>query len=289
MGNVIVLGSLHLDIVVQAPRMPILGETLMGSGWQQVAGGKGLNQAVSCARAGLSTHMLGLVGNDGFADTMLAHLRHNKVDVTQIQRISHCGSGMSVAIVQADGDYSAVVASEANALIDASHIVAWSDLLQSASALVLQNEIPAAANLAAAKIVTQNGGLVFLNAAPARSADPEFLQHVRVLVVNSVEAEMMGSQPVIDLASAKLASSYLHQQFGPDVVVTAGKDGAAWTGAQVGSGVVNAVPVKVISAHGAGDMFVGRLVAELVCNAGLGDAVQAANEAAALHVSKPRD
>lgn len=289
MSNVIVLGSLHLDIVVKAPRMPILGETLMGSGWQQVAGGKGLNQAVSCARAGLSTHMLGLVGNDGFAETMLAHLRHNKVDVTQVQRISHCGSGMSVAIVQADGDYSAVVASEANALIDASHISAWSELLQSASALVLQNEIPAAANLAAAKIVTQHGGLVVLNAAPARNAEPEFLQHVRVLVVNSVEAEMMGSQPVVDLASAQQASSYLHQQFGPDVVVTAGKDGAAWTGAQAGAGMVKALPVKVISAHGAGDMFVGQLVAELVRSTGLGDAVQAANQAAARHVSTPRN
>lgn len=288
MGNVIVLGSLHLDIVVQAPRLPTLGETLMGSGWQQVAGGKGLNQAVSCARAGLATRMLGLVGNDGFADTMVAHLRQNQVDVTQVQRISNRGSGMSVAIVQADGDYSAVVASEANALIDTSHISGWSDVLTSASALVLQNEIPAAANLAAAQIVRRHGGLVVLNAAPARGAEPEFFQSVNVLVVNSVEAEMMGSQPVLDLASAHAASNWLHQQFGPDVVVTAGKDGAAWTSAQTDSGAVKSMPVKVISAHGAGDMFVGRLVAELVRQSGLGDAVRCANEAAARHVSTPR-
>ena len=289
MGNVIVLGSLHLDIVVHAPRLPALGETLMGSSWQQVAGGKGLNQAVSCARAGLVTRMLGLVGKDGFADTMLAHLRHNQVDVTQVQRINNRGSGMSVAIVQADGDYSAVVASEANAMMDASHISGWSDLLASASALVLQNEIPAAANLAAAQIVRRHGGLVVLNAAPARGAEPEFFQSVNVLVVNSVEAEMMGSHPVVDLASAQAASIWLHKQFGPDVVVTAGKDGAAWISTQTGSDAVKAMPVKVISAHGAGDMFVGRLVAELVRQSGLGDAVRVANEAAARHVSTPRD
>lgn len=289
MGNVIVLGSLHLDIVVQATRMPTLGETLMGSGWQQIPGGKGLNQAVSCSRAGLSTQMLGLVGNDDFAKTMLTHLQHHDVDTSQVLHISTCGSGMSVAIVQADGDYSAVVASEANAQIDANNIAAWSGHLESASALVLQNEIPAPANMAAAKIVSQHGGLVVLNAAPARYAEPEFLQHVKVLVVNSVEAEMMGSQPVVDLASAQAASKFLHNKYGPDVVVTAGKDGAAWTGAQAGSNTVKALPVKVISAHGAGDMFVGRLVAELIRKSDLGDAVRSANEAAARHVSTPRE
>jgi ribokinase len=286
MSYVSVLGSLHLDIVVEAPRQPGLGETLMGSGWRQVAGGKGLNQAVSCARAGLKTHMLGLVGKDGFADTLLAHLQKNQVDVTNVLRVEACGSGMSVAIVQSDGDYAAVVASEANLLLSSGHVKSWSGLLAASSALVLQNEIPEAANLEAAKMVSQAGGLVVLNAAPARPADPEFFKYVGVLIVNSVEAEMMGSRPVLDLASAQEASDYLHQHFGPAVVVTAGKDGAAWTGSDRGS--VSALPVKVISAHGAGDTFVGCLVAALVRRQSLGAAVRASNDAAALYVSTPR-
>ncbi|MBB1073920.1 ribokinase [Rhodoferax sp. 4810] len=292
MSYVTVLGSLHLDIVVEAPRQPGLGETLMGSGWRQVAGGKGLNQAVSCAKAGLETRMLGLVGNDGFADTLLGHLQKHQVDTQQVLRVDNCGSGMSVAIVQSDGDYAAVVASEANLLLNDSHVKAWSDLLAASSALVLQNEIPAAVNLEAAKIVATAGGLVILNAAPAREADSVFFKHVSVLIVNSVEAEMMGSKPVLNLSSAQDASDYLHKTFGPDVVVTAGKDGAAWTGSDTqnggGSGSISALPVKVISAHGAGDTFVGCLVAELVRGQSLGAAVKASNKAAALYVSTPR-
>lgn len=285
MNTVTVLGSLHLDIVVKAPRQPLLGETLMGSGWHQVAGGKGLNQAVACARAGLATRMLGLVGDDGFADTMIAHLRNNQVDTTNIIHLANSGSGMSVAIVQSDGDYAAVVASEANGLLDGERITAWNDLLEGSSALVLQNEIPAEANLEAARIVALHGGIVVVNAAPARHTDPLLFKHVDVLIVNSVEAEMMGSAPVLDLPSARVASLYLHEQFGSDVVVTAGKHGAAWASKMHGSGFVQAVPVKVISAHGAGDTFVGHLVAELVRGNALGAAVSAANAEAARYVS----
>lgn len=288
MNTVTVLGSLHLDIVVNASRQPLLGETLIGSGWHQVAGGKGLNQAVACARAGLPTRMLGLVGDDGFADTLIAHLDTSRVDATNVLRVANKGSGMSVAIVQSDGDYAAVVASEANSLLDANHVDAWRELLATSSALVLQNETPAAANLAAARIVSEHGGLVVLNAAPARSADAQLFKQVGVLIVNSVEAEMMGSPPVVDLASASVASRHLHQQFGSDIVVTAGKDGAAWTSRINGSGAVNALPVKVVSAHGAGDTFVGHLVAALVHGSSLGAAVNAANTEAARYVATAR-
>lgn len=285
MNTVTVLGALHLDIVVNASRQPFLGETLIGSGWKQVAGGKGLNQAVACARAGLPTRMLGLVGDDGFADTMISHLKINEVDVANVVRVANTGSGMSVAIVQADGDYAAVVASEANRLLDGNRVDTWRDLLATSSALVLQNEISAEANLEAARIVAQNGGLVVLNAAPARNADPLLFKHVKVLIVNSVEAEMMGSAPVSDLASAGIASKYLYEQFGSDVVVTAGKHGAAWTSAADGSGSVEALPVKVVSAHGAGDAFVGHLVSALVHGNLLGSAVRKANDEAARYVS----
>jgi len=288
MNTVTVLGSLHLDVVVTASRQPFLGETLIGSGWKQVAGGKGLNQAVACARAGLPTRMLGLVGDDGFADTMISHLKKNNVDVADVVHLANTGSGMSVAIVQADGDYAAVVASEANCLLDASRVDSWRTQLATSSALVLQNEISAVANLAAARIVAENGGLVVLNAAPARDADPLLFKHVKVLIVNSVEAEMMGSAPVLDLPSAVVASQRLHERFGSDVVVTAGKHGAAWTSAADGTGSVEAMPVKVVSAHGAGDTFVGHLVSALVHGYSLGSAVRAANAEAARYVSTVR-
>ena len=289
MRNVTVLGSLHLDIVVKAARLPHLGETLIGTGWAQVPGGKGLNQAVACARAGLPTQMLGLVGSDGFADTLINHLQQHQVNTDHVVRLSGVGSGMSVAMLQADGDYAAVVASEANLQLDAARVAQWIGPLAQSDALVLQNEIPAAANLHAARLMASRQGLVVLNAAPARGAEAEFFRYVSVLIVNSVEAEMMGSAPVVDLPSACVASQHLHKAFGPAVVVTAGKHGAAWTDAQGLSDSVAALSVKVISAHGAGDTFVGNLVAQLVQGAAIGNAVVAANAAAAHYVSTARD
>lgn len=283
--TIAVLGSLHLDVVVRAPRLPLLGETLIGSSQVLQAGGKGLNQAVACARAGVATRMLGAIGDDAFGRSLLAHLVASAVDVDNVVTLRGRASGMSVAIVEDAGDYAAAVVSGANAELSESIVASWEPALRNSAALVLQNEVPLGANLAAARFMALLGRPVILNAAPTRDLSPEALAGVSLLVVNAVEAEMMGSPAVNDLKTAEVAASFLLERLGAAVVVTAGPSGAAWISPDGEHGCVSGRRVDVVSTLGAGDAFIGHLASTLVGGAKLGSAVAAANEAAARHIS----
>lgn len=114
---VIVVGSLHYDIVVDAPDRPRKGETIAGSGWHPKFGGKGGNQAAAARRQGIPTAMVGAVGDDSFGIALLAGLDRAQVDRTNVAVLSGIGSGMSVAIFDDDGDYGAVIVSGANLAI----------------------------------------------------------------------------------------------------------------------------------------------------------------------------
>jgi len=283
--SIAVLGSLHLDVVVRAPRLPLLGETLIGRSQVLQPGGKGLNQAVACARAGVATRMLGAIGNDGFGRSLLAHLVANAVDVDNLVTLRGHASGMSVAIVEDAGDYAAAVVSGANAELSESMVASWEPALRGSAALVLQNEVPVVANVAAARFMASLGRPVILNAAPTRDLSPEALAGVSLLVVNAIEAEMMGSPAVNDLKTAEVAALVLRERLGTAVVVTAGPSGAAWSSSGEEPGCVIGRTVSVVCTLGAGDAFIGHLASSLVGGAKLGVAVAAANEGAARHIS----
>jgi ribokinase len=285
--SVAVLGSLHMDVLVSAARLPTLGETLIGNDWYQTPGGKGLNQAVACARAGAAVAMLGAVGDDAFADALLAYLESQTISVHGVARVPGARSGMSI-VVRTPDDYAAVVSSQVNASLTQEMLQAWSNTLSSTDILVLQNEIPEPVNVAAAALIRKRGGRVVLNAAPARAFSEAMLAQTSILVVNAVEAGMMGAAPVEDLASAWNGCRQLGEQFGCSVVVTAGPHGAAWTDHAADYGTVAGERVDVISSHGAGDTFIGHLVAQLASGAKLGQAVAIANRQAAVFVSTSR-
>ncbi len=284
--TIVVVGSLHYDIMVDAPHRPRKGETVTGHAWRPKFGGKGGNQALAAARAGGLVRMAGAVGDDAFGQFLLDRLDAGGVDRTHVLTLPGSDSGMSVAISDAEGDYGAVIVSGSNLAI-APETMAEPALWRDATALILQNEVPEPVNLAAASAARQAGALICLNAAPVRALSAELASLVDILVVNSVEAEDLCGIVVDSLTAAGLAARQLSSQF-PTVVVTAGGDGVA--GVRRGSAVVHlpALPVALVSTHGAGDAFVGALVVSLAASgpeAPLADALHAANAAAAEHVS----
>jgi ribokinase len=285
--DVVVCGSLHLDIVVHAPALPMLDETAVGSSWKQVCGGKGGNQAVQAVRAGARTAMIGRIGNDDFGRTLLDNLRSCGVDAAAVSTDAALGTGMSVAILQDSGDYGAVIVSGSNLAIKADALEqVWSEL-GGAKVLVLQNEVPHAVNVAAALAARQAGATVLLNAAPARPLDAELLDNVDVLIVNRVEAEGISGMVVSDQFSAIGALPRLTGDK-RSVVITLGGSGlvvSPQSGDPVG---IEAVPVKVTSTHGAGDCFVGVLAARIAAGMPLVDACHFANREAATYVSRPQ-
>jgi ribokinase len=282
--DIIVCGSLHLDIVVRAPALPRIDETMVGSAWKQVCGGKGGNQAIQAARDGARTAMIGRIGEDSFGQTLSENLASAGIDISAVARDPKMGSGMSVAILQDDGDYGAVIVSGSNTAIEADGIPSQWQALGGAKVLVLQNEVPHAVNVAAAKAARAHGAIVILNAAPARALGRDLLDLVDVLIVNRVEAEAMCGMPVHDRKSAAIAISALSGH-SKSVVITLGGEGLV-VGAGDGSPVgIEPVPVKVTSTHGAGDCFAGVLAARLAAGAALVAACRVANERAAAYVS----
>ena len=280
---VLVVGSLHYDIMVDTDTLPRRDETAIGSRWYPKFGGKGGNQAVASAKAGVSTRMVGAVGRDDFGRFLRKHLRAGGVDDRFVLEVDAAGSGMSVAITDRAGDYAATIVSGANLLIPAAMLreaALWADI----SVLVMQNEVPEAINIEAARLSRARGIRTLLNAAPFRALAPELCALVDVLVVNAVEAEQMGATEVLTLAHAQEAARSLGARF-PVVIVTAGAEGLAL---RTETGDLLSIPaqsIKAVSSHGAGDVFVGTLAARLAQGAGVEAASHAASATAARHVA----
>lgn len=280
---VLTVGSLHYDIMVEADHLPRKDETAIGSRWYPKFGGKGGNQAVAVAKAGTTSRMVGAVGDDDFGSFLRANLTKGGVEDRFILTVPGVGSGMSVAIQDADGDYAATIVSGANLHISA-EALAQDAIWDGVRVLILQNEVPEVINLVAAAEARRRGVQTVLNAAPWRNLGAGFRRLVDILVVNAVEAEMMGSQPVCCLNGAANAARHLADQF-ETVIVTAGSKGLAAWGANDERLQLAAEKVDVISSHGAGDAFIGTLAAHLANGAGLEPSCRAASSAAARHVA----
>ena len=285
--DVIVCGSLHLDIMLYAPHLPRSDETVAGRSWGQQCGGKGGNQAVMAARAGARVAMIGRVGSDEFGVRLRRHLEASGVDARAVEVDPEAGSGLSAAIVEDNGDYGAVIVSGANLRIEAGAVAAAWSALGGARVLVLQNEVPDDVNVAAAAVARASGAVVVLNAAPARAFPEALLGAIDILVVNRVEATMLSGREVTDRESAFAALGALSGP-GRSVIVTLG--GAGVVAQQAGAAPLFSPPkvVEVISTHGAGDCFIGALAAGLANGDLLEQAVLQANDAAADFVSQPR-
>jgi ribokinase len=284
--DVVVVGSLHLDIMVEAADRPRRGETIAGRAWRLKPGGKGGNQAVEAAQSGARTAMIGAVSDDDFGRRLLQNLDEKRVDRAHVAVHRDAGSGMSVAIMDAGGDYGAVIVSGANLLVDAAAIEAAGALFEGARVVVLQHELPDAANVAAARRARACGARTILNAAPARPFAEGLRGLLDILVVNAIEAEEMGAHAVASLTNAADAARSL-LGFADATIVTAGGAGLA-IATRAGHRVeIPGHPVTLVSTHGAGDCFIGALAARLARGADLTEAARCANAAAALHVSSP--
>lgn len=275
-------GSLHHDVIVDAPALPRVDQTLLGRGVRYAFGGKGGNQAVAAARAGAEVHMVGAVGSDEAAMTLREALDAAGVRRGGLQ--THPGaSGMSVAISLPDGGYGAVIVSAANLRFKPEAVA----FPKGCTLLILQGEIADGANLFLAQRARTVGARVVLNAAPARPVTHELMAMVDLLVVNRGEAaDLLGREEAgIDATRAAEDLAAL----GPRaVIVTLGGDGLV-IARDRGLTLQPAHRVEVVSTHGAGDAFVGALSAEWARGQKLDAAAAFGQAAAALHVSLPPD
>jgi ribokinase len=249
-----VVGSINLDLVVRAERLPRPGETLSGASFTRVPGGKGANQAVAAARLGARVGMIGCVGRDQLADEALARLRDAAVEERWLAK--DAPTGIALITVDAEGETTIVVAPGANAELRPGDLE-----LGDADAVLCQQEIPAETVTRAAELAPR----FFLNAAPAR--DGAGAPRAELTIVNRLELEALG------------------RRSGP-VCLTLGAEGAVLL--EDGVEVARAEPpaVEAVDGTAAGDAFTACLVVSLLEGRTREDALRRACTAGALAASR---
>jgi ribokinase len=282
--TILVAGSLHYDIVVDAPRLPAPDETLFGQSVRYIPGGKGRNQAAAAALNGAKTFMAGRVGNDAGGEILKKDLVEQGVDISLLQTGKGEASGMSVALVMPGGEYGAVVVSGANLSFDPEKV----EIPEDTGLLVLQNEIAGQANIVVARKARQAGANVILNAAPARDIPDELAELTDIIVANRGEAEVLTGKPCTDVKEAMEAAGMLCQRF-DKAVITLGGQGAVHMRASGRAEHQPAFRAKVVSAHGAGDFFIGALANQLASGSEFEAAIHYAQAAGAIYVSTEID
>ena len=281
-GKILVVGSLHLDVIVHSSRLPKPDETLLGDNVSYRFGGKGGNQALAAAKIDVQVFMAGRIGTDNFGKQIYDTLSNQNINLDGLKMVDEA-TGMSVALIGSDGIYSAVVVSGVNQTIDLSEIAVPDDL----SVLVLQNEINTDANFDIVKKVPESTFVIF-NAAPALTPNKDFFERIDLLIVNQLEAKMlMNEEPSIFNNFDALQKL---QNLGPkEVIITLGADG--YTGISKNGEIFSepGIKVDVLSTHGAGDSFVGTLAAFICKGEPISVAAQYAQASSALHVKTPID
>lgn len=295
--TILVVGSLNMDQVVRVPRLPVLGETLLGAGaLKLVPGGKGANQAVAVARLGGHVTMAGRVGKDPFGTQLQASLQANQVGTELIMIDEDEASGVAFIFLSPEGNNAIVVASGANMRVgkDTRQNAAIERFItgnqERVQALVLQMEIPLETVLSLTALGHRAGVPVVLNLAPAQPLPKDALRKLTMLIVNETEASLLSGQQVNSLEDARIVATILHKQGIGTVVVTLGAQGAVLATGD-GSGTTNtfyqpAPTVQVIDTTAAGDCFVAAMTVALTEQQPPEDALRFAISASALKVTQ---
>ena len=279
MAKVTVIGSANTDLIVQTPRLPAAGETVLGSSFRQMPGGKGANQAVAAARAGATVTFAACVGMDDLGDAAIAGWTAEGINTAFVHQTPEANSGVALIMVDDAGENCIAVASGANTHFDAARVRAVESAIASADIALLQLEIPLDAVMEALNIAAKHRIPVILNPAPVRALPARAWQHIAYLTPNSQEASALAALE----QEPSLADALLKK--GPRAVITTlGAEGALLTTARA-SIKVSGHQVDVVDSTGAGDAFNGALATALAEGSDIENAVRFANAAAALSVS----
>jgi ribokinase len=263
--DVVVVGSANLDLVATLDHLPKPGETIVALGYAEHAGGKGVNQAVACARMGARTAFVGCVGNDDAGVFLRGVLENEGIDTTML-RVVDMPTGRAFINVDGRGENVIVVVSGANTQVG----VAQKPLvLPTSHVLLMQLEIPLETVAAALNAARKNGSVTVLNPAPYKSLTGEILSLVDVIVPNETESAACGGTQALLDSGVKT------------VVTTLGEKGAQIA---TGSTSSDVAPYKVVAIDtvGAGDAFIGALSAELARGLTIADAAAVGAVAGAL-------
>ncbi|MFT3998485.1 MAG: ribokinase [Asticcacaulis sp.] len=284
-ASILILGSINVDFFIRVDALPRPNETIMGHDTAVALGGKGLNQAVAAAQSGVTTRMVGAVGNDSFGGMARDFLKKRGVDEAAVLTLDDVGTGMANILVAPDGQNMIVVSSAANARLTPAHAEAAEALIGGADALVVQLETPLETLKTALELATARGVRTVLNPAPVDMGVFDLLPLCDVVTPNETELARLTGIEAQDDASLIQAMQSLRAHGAETVITTLGSNGCA--GLIDGELVrLPAFKVDAVDAVGAGDVFNGALAARLVLGDDYVSAMRYASAAAAISVTR---
>jgi len=286
-GRVAVVGSLNMDLVARAPRLPRPGETLAARAFAQVAGGKGGNQAVAAARLGARVAMVGCVGADPNGERLRAGLVAEGIDCAALETAAHAPTGVALIVVDDASQNAIVVVAGSNGEVTPDTVARHEAVLAHADVVVCQLETPADAVRAALAAARRLGRTTILNPAPAAGPLPDdWLPLVDWLVPNELEAAALTGLAVTSPGEALLAADALRAAGANNVLVTLGAQGVCVLSGDEPAAHWPVPPVAAVDTTAAGDTFIGGLAAQLAAGVAPHAAIRFAQRAAALSVTR---
>ena len=285
--KIIVIGSINNDLVIEVEKAPVMGETVLGSGFIQVSGGKGANQAVACARLGVDVTFIGAVGSDSFGSLLINNLNKNNVYTGLMKTVPDRPTGTAMIIVYGGDNYIAVDQG-ANLSVDNTQIDEAEQCIKDADMAILQLEIPFCTVRYAVKRCKSLGIPVLLNPAPApaQPLESDMLAMVDLLTPNESEAFALTGIRPSSPEEAIMAAKRLSALGARKIVITLGGSGCVY-----GSGTefkhIPAMPVdKAVDTTAAGDSFTAALAVALTNGSTFEEAVFFATKAGAITVTR---
>lgn len=283
--KLIVVGSSNMDLVISLPRIPMIGETVLGGKSNMIFGGKGANQAVAAIRSGGDIGYIGKVGNDLFGENMKKHFKKEGLRADHILTDQQEPTGIAQIFVSDKGENSIGVAPGANMKLFPEDLEPFLDLIKNAEVLLLQLETPVKTVAYLAGIAFENDVKLILNPAPAQKLGQDLLKKVWMITPNETEASLLTGIEVTDADSATLAARKLLKMGIENIVVTLGANGSLFFNKK-GSTHIIAPRVIALDTTAAGDVFNGTLATAITYGKSLEQAIEFASAAAAISVTR---
>lgn len=283
--NIVVIGSLNVDMIVKSDKFPEKGETILGQHFSTAMGGKGANQAVALARLGAEVSLIGAIGRDDFGKKAIANLKHEGINTSFITVIDNVETGVACVQLSANDNRITVIPG-ANFQLHPTHIDQAERILEKADAVLLQMEIPLETLTYAVKKVKKMGKIVILNPAPAVKLSKDILSHVDFLTPNETELQILADESIGNQGTHSNSAQQLLEMGVENIIVTLGAQGATY---YTVNGVEKSFPahfVNVVDTTGAGDAFNGGLTYALARGKTLDEAVTLAVKVGSLAVTK---
>ena len=283
--KIVVIGSSNTDMVVKVPHIPAPGETMLGTDFFTIPGGKGANQAVAAARAGAAVTFIACVSDDAFGKQAVENYWKDEIDTSCIKVQPGIHSGIALINVAEDGENSISVAPGANSHLFPEDVYGFEDAFDGAKAVLAQLEIPMETVAAAAEMAHAKGIPFILNPAPGAAIPESLLSKVTIISPNETEAAIITSRKDFSEKDIPEMADEIFKKGGTTVLVTLGSKGVYLKSPDF-EGMISGHPVKAVDTTAAGDVFNGALAAAFAGGMPLNKAVDFAQRAAAISVTQ---